>query len=122
MEMSVSAVSTTYVAATASMVAMAHGVDSTVAIGAFTGATMFIISNDASRKLEKLGLFVVSFLGGILCAGWVERSVSAALPATMSMNPGMAALISSACVVRALQYIMKLNIPENWLTSWQKRK
>jgi len=87
-------------------------------IGAFTGAVLFIITNDTSGNLQRVGLFVVSFLGGVLCANWAANALSAVLPDSLQVNMGMAALISSACVVRMLQYLMKFtNNPESWLNA-----
>ncbi|MGL4734378.1 MAG: putative holin [Enterovibrio sp.] len=118
-----SATSATYAVATASMLTLVPGVDPAIMIGAFTGATMFVLSNESSGKIERVGLFVVSFFGGVLCANWVANAASAILPVQMSVNEGMAALISSACVVRILQYIMTItNDPESWINSIREQK
>lgn len=112
----ISATSATAAVATASALTLVPGAEPAVMIGAFTGAVLFIITNDTSSKSQHFGLFVVSFLGGVLCANWSASALSAALPETLQVNLGMAALISSACVVRLLQYLMKLtNNPSGWL-------
>lgn len=114
----ISATSATAAVATASALTLVPGAEPAVMIGAFTGAVLFIITNDTNGNLQRLGLFVVSFLGGVLCADWAANAVSAALPDTMQVNIGMAALIASACVVRLLQYLMKMtNSPESWLSA-----
>ncbi|MCT8866918.1 phage holin family protein [Shewanella xiamenensis] len=114
----ISATSATSAVATASILTLVPGAEPAVMIGAFTGAVLFIITNDTSGNLQRLGLFVVSFLGGVLCANWAANALSAMLPDSLQVNMGMAALISSACVVRMLQYLMKLtNNPESWLNA-----
>ncbi|WP_338725824.1 putative holin [Shewanella baltica] len=114
----ISATSATSAVATASILTLVPGAEPAVMIGAFTGAVLFIITNDTSGNLQRIGLFIVSFLGGVLCANWVANAISAMLPDTLQVNMGMAALISSACVVRMLQYVMKLtNNPESWINA-----
>lgn len=114
----ISATSATSAVATASILTLVPGAEPAVMIGAFTGAVLFIITNDTTGNLQRVGLFVVSFLGGVLCANWAANALSAALPDSLQVNMGMAALISSACVVRMLQYLMKLtNNPESWLNA-----
>ncbi|MGL4578836.1 MAG: putative holin [Shewanella xiamenensis] len=114
----ISATSATSAVATASILTLVPGAEPAVMIGAFTGAVLFIITNDTSGNLQRVGLFVVSFLGGVLCANWAANALSAVLPDSLQVNMGMAALISSACVVRMLQYLMKLtNNPESWLNA-----
>jgi len=114
----ISATTATSAVATASILTLVPGAEPAVMIGAFTGAVLFIITNDTSGNLQRVGLFVVSFLGGVLCANWAANALSAMLPDSLQVNMGMAALISSACVVRMLQYLMKLtNNPESWLNA-----
>lgn len=114
----ISATSATSAVATASILTLVPGAEPAVMLGAFTGAVLFIITNDTSGNLQRVGLFVVSFLGGVLCANWAANALSAVLPDSLQVNMGMAALISSACVVRMLQYLMKLtNNPESWLNA-----
>lgn len=114
----ISATSATSAVVTASILTLVPGAEPAVMIGAFTGAVLFIITNDTSGNLQRVGLFVVSFLGGVLCANWAANALSAVLPDSLQVNMGMAALISSACVVRMLQYLMKLtNNPESWLNA-----
>lgn len=114
----ISATSATSAVATASILTLVPGAEPAVMIGAFTGAVLFIITNDTSGNLQRVSLFVVSFFGGVLCANWAANALSAVLPDSLQVNMGMAALISSACVVRMLQYLMKLtNNPESWLNA-----
>ncbi len=101
-------VSATKAVAAASALTLVPGVDPALVIGAFTGAVLFIISNDKLSNLKRFGLFVVSFLGGMVCAEWVSKLISNLLPDSLQINVGMGALIASACVVRLVQYIMKL--------------
>ena len=102
---------------TASLLTLLPGVDPAVVIGAFTGAMLFILSDESIGKFKRLGLFVASFLGGSLCAQWVAILLSTFLPASLPVNPGMAAIVAAACVVRILQYIIQLsNNPDGWLS------
>ncbi|MGL5469848.1 MAG: putative holin, partial [Shewanella sp.] len=66
----ISATSATSAVATASILTLVPGAEPAVMIGAFTGAVLFIITNDTTGNLQRVGLFVVSFLGGVLCANW----------------------------------------------------
>ncbi len=114
----ISTTTATTAVATASMLSLVPGAEPAVMIGAFTGAILFILSNETPSNFQRIGLFVVSFLGGVLCANWVANALSALLPDSLQVNLGMAAVVSSACVVRMLQYVMKLtNNPESWLNA-----
>ena len=113
----VSATSATAAVTTDSLLTLVPGVDPAVVIGAFTGAMLFILSDDTIGKFKRIGLFIASFLGGALCAQWVAVLLSAFLPASLPVNAGMAAIIAAAIVVRFLQYIINLsNNPESWLS------
>lgn len=105
----VSTTSATAAVATASALSMLPGVDPAVVIGAFTGAVLFILSDESIGNLKRLGLFIASFLGGVLCAGWVAAFISNLLPASLPVNAGMAAIVAAAIVVRILQYIIRLS-------------
>ena len=113
----VSATSATAAVTTASLLTLVPGVDPAVVIGAFTGAMLFILSDDSIGKFKRIGLFITSFLGGALCAQWVAVLLSSILPASLPVNAGMAAIIAAAIVVRMLQYIINLsNNPESLLS------
>lgn len=113
----ISATSATAAVAAASLLTLLPGVDPAVVIGAFTGAVLFIISDETIGKFKRLGLFIASFLGGSLFANWVATLLSVFLPASLPVNPGMAAIIAAACVVRFLQYVIHLsNNPDSWLS------
>ncbi|MCL1075995.1 putative holin [Shewanella dokdonensis] len=88
---------------TAGLLTLLPGVDPGVVIGAFTGSLLFIISDDSSGHWRKAGLFIISFLGGLLCAQWAANLLSLALPSTIAVNPAMASIIAAASVVRLLQ-------------------
>jgi hypothetical protein len=112
----ISTTSASYAVATASALTLVPGAEPAVMIGAFTGAVLFIISNEALGHYKRVALFIVSFLGGVLCANWFAKALSVALPDSLQVNGGMAALIASACVVRMLQYLMQLtNDPQSWV-------
>ncbi|WP_288739581.1 putative holin [uncultured Rheinheimera sp.] len=113
----ISTTSATAAVTTASLLTLVPGVDPAVVIGAFTGAMLFILSDESIGKFKRFGLFMASFLGGALCAQWAAVALSFFLPSTLPVNPGMAAIIAAACVVRILQYIIHLsNNPDSWLS------
>ncbi|KZN44038.1 putative holin [Pseudoalteromonas luteoviolacea] len=100
--------STTKAIAAVSALTLIPGTDPAAIIGAFTGAALFIMSNEQLTTLKRLSLFVVSFLGGLICAGWATVLISNLLPDSLQISPGMGALIAAACVVRLVQYLMRL--------------
>ncbi|MGB0859476.1 MAG: putative holin [Pseudoalteromonas spongiae] len=91
-----------------SVLTLIPGTDPAAIIGAFTGAVLFIISNDQLSSLKKFGLFIVSFFGGLVCANWSTVLISHLLPDSLQISSGMGALIAAACVVRFVQYLMRL--------------
>lgn len=101
-------VSTTKAVAAVSALTLIPGADPAAIIGAFTGAVLFIMSNDQLSTVKRIGLFLVSFLGGLVCADWSSILISNLLPDSLQISSGMGALIASACVVRLVQYLMNL--------------
>lgn len=113
----VSATTATIAVATASALTLMPGVEPAVVLGAFTGAMLFILSDESIGRLKRLGLFVAAFIGGGLCAEWLAHLLSMFLPNALPVNAGMAAIIASAIVVRLLQYLIHLsNNPDSWLS------
>ncbi|AZZ98013.1 MULTISPECIES: putative holin [Pseudoalteromonas] len=101
-------ISTTKAVAAVSALTLIPGADPAAVIGAFTGAVLFIMSNDQLSTVKRIGLFLVSFLGGLVCADWSSILISNLLPDSLQISSGMGALIASACVVRLVQYLMNL--------------
>lgn len=76
--------------------------DAGTLIGAFSGAVIFILSSEDYSKLYRMILGVVSFSGGVISAGFVSALVTPMLPHDVTLPLSVAALFSSAGIVRVL--------------------
>jgi hypothetical protein len=82
--------------------------DPSIVIGAFTGATLFVMTDDILTKWRRVMLFVVSFLGGAMCAGLSASLLSQLMPGVAPVHAGVGAIVASALLVRILQAAMRL--------------
>lgn len=93
---------------TAAMAAPAFGIDPLIAIGAITGAGIFVMSHDEQSAVKKLALFIGSVACGFLGAKMAADIVSIAIPGSIAINQGVGAIIASSVSVRILQRLIRL--------------
>lgn len=82
-----------------------------VALGALTGASIFMISARGYTPIQKLALFVVSLVTGFFVAEDINPLVNALLPkflnTQLNLGPFFSAAIAAAVAVTVLQLIPK---------------
>lgn len=81
--------------------------DPGIVIGAFTGATLFVMTDDILSKWRRVMLFVISFLGGALCASLSASLLSALTQGIAQVPTAVGAIVASALFVRILQAAMR---------------
>lgn len=93
---------------TATMAAPAFGVDPLIAIGAITGAGIFVMSHDETSALKKLLLFLGSVACGFMGAKIAADLVALVIPGDININLGVGATVASSVSVRILQRAIRL--------------
>lgn len=86
-----------------------YHVHASVAFGALIGASLFILSENATAPLNKAWLFAVSFIGGIFGYSDAEEIINWAIPGNhLHINSFTAAAVISALLVIAIRRLMRL--------------
>lgn len=100
------ATAATLATTTAALAAPAFGVDPLIAIGAITGAGIFVMSHDQQGAVKKLALFIGSVACGFLGARLAADLVATLIPGGVAINDGVGAIIASSVSVRILQRLI----------------
>ncbi|WP_372941403.1 putative holin [Shewanella sp.] len=108
MNEAVSATTVTTTATTAAVAAPLFGIDPLVAIGAVTGAGIFIMYEQGHSKLKSVFLFFISVACGCLCASIAADLIATLLPGKINVSHGVGAILSSAVSVRVVQKVIFL--------------
>lgn len=82
------------------------GIDTSLVLGAFAGAAVFVMSASDLAPLKKIGFFLVSFLAGYVAAGFVAEIIAVPLFNRIQVPTGVGALIASAVAVKALLWLI----------------
>lgn len=94
------------------IISMLPGVDASVVLGAFSGSIVFVLSSDELGTVKKIGFLVASFLAGVLTAPMAAALLSALLPGSISVSPGVGALLSATIAVKTLLWLLERNLAE----------
>ncbi len=95
----------TFTATGVTIAGVLSGVDDGVLIGAFAGAVIFVLSATEFALFKKVMLFGVSFLAGVVAAGFVAEIITAMTPKNVEAKDPVGALVASAMAVRFLMSI-----------------
>lgn len=100
-------------ATTASLLAVAilaifPGIDPAVVLGAFAGASVFVISSSELTLFKRIGFFLVSFTAGMIAARMVAGVIDSLLPAQIEVADGVGALIAAALAIKLLLYLIRM--------------
>lgn len=98
---------TTTTTAAIGVLSLFPGVDPAVAMGAFAGATVFVMSSTELSTSKKIAFFLISFLAGYVAAGFTAEIVSVPLFNRLQVPHGVGALIASAVAVKALLWLIE---------------
>ncbi|MBV7413608.1 putative holin [Aeromonas sp. sif2433] len=82
------------------------GVDTSVVLGAFTGALIFTSITDELGWLRKIALFIASFITGLLLAGLAGHLLANILPANVDVSNAVGAIIASTLTVKAFKTVI----------------
>jgi hypothetical protein len=92
--------------AVAAIMSLIPGVDASQVLGAFSGSVVFVLASDDLAAWRKVAYFMLSFIGGLLAAGFASATVSFFLPAQIAVSHGVGALLASALVVKLLLWLI----------------
>jgi len=104
----VGATTATTTATTAALAAPLLGIDPLIAIGAVTGAGIFIMNEQGHSKLKAVFLFLISVACGCLGASIAADLIATLLPGKIEVSHGVGAILSSAVSVRIVQKVIAL--------------
>lgn len=90
----------------ATFVGLWSGADAGVVIGAFAGAVVFVLSAAEFPVWKRLLFFIVSFVMGILGAGFTASIIDAFLPDQVVVDKPIGALVAAASVISLLLFII----------------
>ncbi|MCC7005284.1 MAG: hypothetical protein IT497_01400 [Ottowia sp.] len=82
------------------------GIDAAVAMGAFAGAAVFVMSSTELSTSKKIAFFLISFLAGYVSAGFIAEVVALPLLHRLQVPHGVGALIASAIAVKSLLWLI----------------
>lgn len=88
------------------LVGLLSGLDAGVVIGSFAGAVVFVLSASEFPIWKRLVFFGISFILGVLTAGFAASMISTVTPDSVAVEKPIGALVASASVVRVLMFII----------------
>jgi glucan phosphoethanolaminetransferase (alkaline phosphatase superfamily) len=93
------------------------GVPSGVIIGSFAGAVVYVLTNSDIPLFKRLSFFLISFVVGIIGAGYASKIIgaitSALTQSTIDVDHSVGALVASAVAIKLLlSLIAKAKIPD----------
>lgn len=101
---------------TASLLSYWSTVHPSVIIGAFAGASVYVLSNADIPKLKRLSFFLISFFVGIIGADYAARVIesitSIVTRSSVQVDTSIGALAASAVAIKMiLSLISKAQVP-----------
>ncbi len=88
------------------LVSLFPGIDAGIAMGAFAGAVVFVLSAKDISNLGKMGYFVVAFIAGIAGATTGTSLLTWLLPSHVVVTPSIGAVITAAISVKLLLWLI----------------
>ncbi|QRY77535.1 hypothetical protein JVX91_18240 [Pseudomonas sp. PDNC002] len=95
-----------------------------VVAGAFCGAVVYMLSLQADPVIAKTLYFIVAWLAGVLTAGFAADAIGLVMMGSAAAIPdGVGALLTSAIIVRLLQYLISRPLQKIFSDAqrWRKR-
>lgn len=86
----------------ASLLALFPGMDAGAVLGAFAGASVFILSSNELGTVKKLAFLVLAFIAGLIAAPLSSALLSTVMPERVQVSAGVGALVASALVIKVL--------------------
>jgi uncharacterized membrane protein len=99
-----------------SILALFPGTDASTVLGAFAGASVFVMSSNELGPLKKMVFLVLAFIAGLIVAPLSSELLSNFLPNHVQVSESVGALLASALVIKVLtRLIAKADHPETLL-------
>ncbi|MBV8046294.1 MAG: phage holin family protein [Paludibacterium sp.] len=89
-------------AASMSILTLFPGLDATTVLGAFAGASVFVLSSNDLGPIKKLVFLILAFVAGLIAAPLSSALLTAFLPAHVQVSESVGALLASALVIKVL--------------------
>ncbi|TDR80204.1 putative holin [Paludibacterium purpuratum] len=86
----------------ASLLTLIPGTDASTVLGAFAGASIFVMSSRELGPFKKLVFLILAFVAGLIAAPMSAELLSALLPQHVQVSLAVGALLASALVIRVL--------------------
>lgn len=90
----------------AGLVALFPGLDGGAVLGAFAGASVFILSSQNLTTARKLAFLVLAILAGIVAGPFATSLIDTALPERVIVSEGVGALVASSIVIKLLIWLI----------------
>lgn len=92
--------------ATAAILAMFPGIDAGIVLGAFAGASVFVLSSTDYSALKKMAYLAISFISGVLAAPLASGLLATVLPPNVQASPAVGALLSASLTIKLLHWLI----------------
>ncbi|WP_375592106.1 putative holin [Chitiniphilus eburneus] len=104
------------------LLSLLPGLNPETVLGAFAGAIVFVISDGALSIWKRLLSFVLSFIAGLIAAGLVAGLIDTVMPRTVTVSPGVGALVAAAVAIRILQWLIRrAGDPDAIVNHWRTK-
>lgn len=90
----------------ASLLALFPGLDAGAVLGAFAGASVFVMSSNDLTTLKKLAFLGLAIVAGLIAAPMAAALLAIILPQSVQVSAGVGALIASALVIKVLIWLI----------------
>lgn len=86
----------------ASLLALFPGLDAGAVLGAFAGASVFVMASNELTTIKKLAFLALAFVAGLIAAPMSAALLATVLPNRVQVSAGVGALVASALVIKVL--------------------
>lgn len=89
-----------------SILALFPGVDAAAVMGAFAGASVFVMSSNELSKAKKLAFLCLAVIAGLIATPITSAVLSKIMPESLQVSTALGALIASALVIKVLIWLI----------------
>lgn len=101
-----STTATTLAVTGASLLALFPGLDAGSVLGAFAGASVFVMSSNDLGTVRKLAFLGLAIVAGLIAAPMAAALLSTIVPKGVQVSAGVGALTASALVIKVLIWLI----------------
>lgn len=97
-----------------SLLALFPWLDPGAVLGAFAGASVFVMSSNELSAAKKLAFLALAIIAGLIAGPFFTSLIDTALPERVEVSEGLGALVASAIVIKLLIWLIsKADNPES---------